>query len=114
MNLTSPAARTGGTRDDDRGFTLIELLIVIVILGVLATVVVLSVTGIRDDADDSGCLAERRTVLSGVEAYFVVTGSDTINEQSIVDAGLLRNTSELYDVQVDGTVVPAVPGPCPA
>ena len=36
------------TKKNDKGFTLIELLIVIVILGVLSTVVVLSVGGITD------------------------------------------------------------------
>ena len=38
-------------RQDESGFTLIELLIVIVVLGVLSTVVVFAVGGIKDRAD---------------------------------------------------------------
>ena len=40
-------------KKQDEGFTLIELLIVIVILGILATVVVFAVSGIRDSGDQS-------------------------------------------------------------
>ncbi len=39
----------------DKGFTLVELLIVIVILGILATVTVFAVRGITDQGQDSAC-----------------------------------------------------------
>ena len=42
----------------NKGFTLIELIIVIVILGILTTVVVLAVGGLRDEAQD-GHLRDR-------------------------------------------------------
>ena len=54
----------------DEGFTLIELLIVIVILGILATVVVFAVSGIRDKGDTSACQTERRTLETAIEAYY--------------------------------------------
>ena len=38
----------------DKGFTLVELLIVIVILGILATVTVFAVRGITDQGQDLG------------------------------------------------------------
>ncbi len=54
----------------DEGFTLIELLIVIVILGILATVVVFAVGGITDRGQDSACDTDRATLEVAVEAYF--------------------------------------------
>ena len=39
----------------DKGFTLVELLIVIVILGVLATVTVFAVRGITDRGTTTAC-----------------------------------------------------------
>ena len=39
----------------DKGFTLVELLIVIVILGILATVTVFAVRGITDRGQDNAC-----------------------------------------------------------
>lgn len=62
-------------KKQDEGFTLIELLIVIVILGILATVVVFAVSGIRDSGDKSACEAELRTVITGLEAYYAEEGT---------------------------------------
>ena len=62
-------------KKQDEGFTLIELLIVIVILGILATVVVFAVSGIRDSGDESACDAELRTVITGLEAYYAEEGT---------------------------------------
>ena len=62
-------------RRADEGFTLIELLIVIVILGVLAAVVVISVAGITDRGRKSACEASRTSVLTAGEAYYAQTGN---------------------------------------
>ena len=43
--------------EKDKGFTLVELLIVIVILGILATIVVFAVRGITDKGQKSACAA---------------------------------------------------------
>ena len=55
----------------DKGFTLVELLIVIVILGILATVTVFAVRGITENAEDNACAVERRALETAVEAYYV-------------------------------------------
>ena len=56
-------------KKQDEGFTLIELLIVIVILGILATVVVFAVGGITDRGQESACDADFKTLEVAYEAY---------------------------------------------
>jgi len=51
------------------GFTLIELLIVIVIIGVIAAVAIPSLLRARVSANEAGCIADIRTVLSAQTAY---------------------------------------------
>ncbi len=54
----------------DKGFTLVELLIVIVILGILATVTVFAVRGITDRGQENACDVEKRTIETAIEAYY--------------------------------------------
>ena len=87
-------------RGQDKGFTLVELLIVIVILGILAMVTVFEVTGITDKGKTSACAAEYRTLAGAEEAYYAAhkpTGTYT-DEQGLVDAGFLHETSSLHDI----------------
>ena len=102
-------------RDD--GFSLIELLLVIVILGILTTVVVLSVSGMTSEAEESACLADRRTLEKAGEAYFAQKHATTIPptgdpevvanayEQTLVDAGFLRGPSQYFDLDEHGQLV---------
>jgi prepilin-type N-terminal cleavage/methylation domain-containing protein len=53
----------------DKGFTLVELLIVIVILGILATVTVFAVRGITDQGKTSACDTDKVTVQTAVETF---------------------------------------------
>ena len=55
----------------DKGFTLVELLIVIVILGILATVTVFAVRGITDRGQTNACQVEKRALETAIEAYYV-------------------------------------------
>ena len=104
-------------KKNDEGFTLIELLIVIVILGILATVVVFAVGGITDRGQVSACKADRATIEVAVEAYRAqYTGypsaGGNAGEQQLVTAGLMRSTSALYDVTAGTGGVTAVSPPC--
>jgi general secretion pathway protein G len=54
----------------DKGFTLVELLIVIVILGILATVTVFAVRGITDRGQDNACAVDARTLSTSIEAFY--------------------------------------------
>lgn len=105
---------------DDRGFTLVELLIVIVILGILATVVVFAVRGITDRGEESSCAADRRTLAGAVEAYFAFNSvsvlpddGDGTSDTALVTAGFIRGTSSKYSVLTDGSITP-LDSACPA
>ena len=60
----------------DKGFTLVELLIVIVILGILATVTVFAVRGITDKGQDNACDVEARTLETAIEAFYAQNQAD--------------------------------------
>ncbi len=62
-------------KNQDKGFTLVELLIVIVILGILATVTVFAVRGITDQGQDNACATEAKTVVTAAEAYYAQEGA---------------------------------------
>jgi general secretion pathway protein G len=66
--ISSVQSRAG--KGSDKGFTLVELLIVIVILGILATVTVFAVRGITDKGKTSSCAADKSTIQTAIESYF--------------------------------------------
>ena len=88
----------------DKGFTLVELLIVIVILGILATVTVFAVRGITDQGQTSACNADQKTLQTAVEAYYAQNGSATApSAADLVTEGLIVEAPVNYTV-VGGTV----------
>ena len=100
----------------DNGFTLVELLIVIVILGVLATVTVFAVRGITNQGQTSACAADKKTLEVATESYFAQNSSSTIpgadnaaRMTALVNAGLLRSASTKYTVSDTGSLTPISP-----
>ena len=87
-------------KKQDEGFTLIELLIVIVILGILATVVVFSVRGITDESQQNSCDTDARTVAVAIEAYFAENGDQWVYGEDFLErvreAGLEVRTDTLF------------------
>ncbi len=53
----------------EAGFTLIELLIVIVVLGILAAIVIFSLTGVTGQSKAAACNSDAKTVEIAVDAY---------------------------------------------
>jgi prepilin-type N-terminal cleavage/methylation domain-containing protein len=90
------------------GCTLVELLIVIVILGILATVTVFAVTGITNKGKTSACQADAKTIQTAEEAYsanngvYAVdsAGPPAVNGQTLlVNAGLMHAVSANFTIQ---------------
>ena len=73
----------------DKGFTLVELLIVIVILGILATVTVFAVRGITDQGQKSACATDKETLQTAIEAFIAQNG----RRSTAVTEALLCRTS---------------------
>ncbi len=76
------------------GFTLIELLVVVAILGILAGVVVFAVGNLTDDAEDSACDIELRTIETAAAAD-ATTGGSAASVADLVTAGYLQDANTL-------------------
>lgn len=105
----------------DRGFTMLEILIVIVILGILATVVVFSVRGITDRGEQSACAGDARTLTVAADSWMAQESLDEVPalgtstdryELYLVDVGMIRQVSTYWDLHADGTVT-STGDPCP-
>jgi prepilin-type N-terminal cleavage/methylation domain-containing protein len=117
--------RISEIRKNESGFTLIELLIVIIILGVLAGVVVLAVSGINDRGETAACKSDVKAVEVAAEAYYAKnteyphatgTTASATNIKTLVDAGYLHSAPNSDKYAVTYTWVPkgTVVAPAPA
>jgi general secretion pathway protein G len=77
----------------DAGFTLIELLIVVVILGVLAAIVVFSVTGLQNNSKSSACSTTVKTADTALEAYYAQKQAAATTFGQLVTGGFLHGDS---------------------
>jgi prepilin-type N-terminal cleavage/methylation domain-containing protein len=105
----------------DRGFTIVEILVVIVILGIVATVTVFAVRGVTNRGQDSACVGDARTLTLAADAYMAqerldevpaLGTSDDRYELFLVDVGMIKQVSTYFDLQADGTVT-TTGEPCP-
>ena len=63
-----------GDSENQAGFTLIELLIVILILGILAAIVVVALTGTSQDARTKACSDDARNTYNALSNYVIKNG----------------------------------------
>ena len=90
----------------NRGFTLIELLVVIAVLGLLATIVLFSVDGIKSKSRDTRRVADIKSIQEGLAMYHndnqfypnpideYITGTDPMSTA-------LKNNGAMQGVPID-------------
>ena len=71
----------------ERGFTLIELLIVIVVLGILAAIVIFSLTGVTGQSNRSACNSDGKTIEIAADAYSAANGAYPTASGDVVGTG---------------------------
>ncbi len=100
-------------RPIDPGFTLVEILVVIVILGILATVVVFAVRGVTDRGEKSACAGDASILTTAADAWMAQESIDEVPalgasadryELYLVDVGMIRQVSTYWNLNADGTV----------
>ena len=94
-------------RRSDEGFTLIELLIVIIILGILAAIVVFSVSGITNKGDTAACQASQSTIDTAAEAFVANTTGTPPAASSLTLAQLYPKYLHSNTVTIKGTLYPS-------
>ena len=80
---------------DQRGFTLVELLVMIAVLGILAGVVIFSVSGVTSTGQKGACLSEASIVRTAVEGYRAKNGSYAADTATLVSGGFLAKAPSL-------------------
>jgi general secretion pathway protein G len=77
--MTRPQRR----RSNQDGFTLIEIMVVILILGLLATIVVQSLRGATDKAKRVKAQADIAEIKTGLDRYYLDVGSYPTSDQGL-------------------------------
>ncbi len=84
-------------RSGQKGFTLVELIVVIAVLGILAAVVVFSVSNVNSSASNSACKTDASEIRTAVAAYQAQNGASTTPDMTaLVNGNYLQTASTYY------------------
>lgn len=85
-----------------KAFTMIELILIIVVIGILAAIAIPRISATRDDAVLVKTMAEIRTAIEEINAYYISQGKlalDTANNKvkfkEMTNAGVLDSSGDL-------------------
>lgn len=91
------------------GFTIIELLVVIVVIGILASITILAYTSVQQQARDKQRMTSSTVVSSGLEKYFDVNGEypsvAKVTNSDATAAKQLLGLTDLTSLSVSGSTV---------
>ena len=92
----------------DKGFTLIELIVVIAVLGVLATLIIPRVVGVKSKAETAAMDANEKIIRNALERYYLDNdeypeeeGLEVL-EGGYLEEGYLDETPYEYDYEREG------------
>lgn len=68
--------------------------------------------GAPGDAADAACTVDRQTLELAVETYELLNGALPSTQQELLDAQMIRELSVRFELDADGSVVPAPGSPC--
>jgi prepilin-type N-terminal cleavage/methylation domain-containing protein len=88
----------------DKGFTIVELLIVIVVIGVLATIAVVAYSGIRNSADSAAVQSDLRNFAQKAEEFFITNERYPSSNADLKSLGFKANIGS-YQQQNDGNLL---------
>lgn len=95
----------------EAGFTLIELLIVIVVLGILMSMAVPALSGVKDKADTAVAKADLHNIMQSLEMYYLDTGEypaqaaegDFTTVAANLDELNIKNEASTYNYVTDAS-----------
>ncbi|MGI6611963.1 MAG: type IV pilin protein [Candidatus Nanosyncoccaceae bacterium] len=89
-----------------KGFTIVELLIVIVVMGILATIVIVTYQGVQDKANTTKNQSNAKEVIAKAEAYnSLETGYPlTVSELTGYDDSSVKLSAEVVEVLQNGAI----------
>ena len=73
---------------DSKGFTLIELLIVVIVIGILATIAIPQFDKVRERAFNATVLSDIRSTIAAVESYAITNYAFPGDEHDLFAEGL--------------------------
>ncbi|SFL08929.1 type IV pilin protein [Halanaerobium salsuginis] len=82
--------------NNNAGFTLIELLIVITILGILMSIAIPALGGIKSKANDTVAKADLHNIMQSLEIYYLENGE----YPAYSSENTLDNVAELTDLKI--------------
>lgn len=94
---------------NEEGFTLIELLIVIVVLGILMSMAVPALSGVKNRADTAVAKSDLHNIMQSLEMYYLkegeYPGQSTKGELTTISSSLdelnIKNDASSYSYQSD-------------
>jgi type II secretion system protein G len=98
----------------EKGFTLIELIVVIAVLGVLATMVIPRVVGVKEKAVEAAADANEKIIRNALERYYADEGSYPTATDGKLPLNVLKDYLDTtdddlaewgYSIGADGKVV---------